>query len=533
RVLYAGISGTGVVRSNDGGLTWNTFLNSTNPVVAAAIGPAPGGFSKVIVALPPPASPPNANGVQVIYVTFEGTNGALDPIGLFLTKNQGITWTKQAASAMPTGTQGGYSFHMAIDPASPGDGDNDIIYFGTVTQAVSTDSGKSFVGISGVHPDTHAWAFFPRPSSPNSIAYVGCDGGISSSTNGGSAWTQLNSNGIQTSLSYNLDLKPDATASFTVGALQDNELETTATASTILGWVGATGGGGPGFADGWDVAYDGQAPGVVYGSTGAWSPPPATRVFRSTNDGVLFPTNITPWTTTTDVGFFLAPIATDPSTAGIVYVSGNQNLWQSQNATAATPTWRIIGSFGGAGNVDVAPANGNNVVIAVGTQVLVSTNALAATVTFTNITRNLPGRNVARAMFDPADPTAIYAVLGGFSVGGASVTSFGRPSAVRPGPISRHSSQRHSLPRCSRSICRSTRSHSMGVPFRRRSIPAPISVSCDQWMAGSLGRCWMTFISPECRSPTSYSTPPRASWRPPPMAAASSNSPNPWVRRSQ
>jgi Abnormal spindle-like microcephaly-assoc'd, ASPM-SPD-2-Hydin len=418
RVLYAGISGTGVVRSNDGGQTWNPFLNGTNAVVAAAIGAAPRGFGKVIVALPPPAAPPSPNGIQVIYVTFEGTGGAPDPVGLFLTTNQGTSWTQQAATAMPTGTQGGYSFHMAIDPASPGNGTSDIIYFGAVNQAVSTNSGTSFTAITGVHPDTHAWAFFPRPASPNSIAYVGCDGGISSSTNGGGVWTQLNSNGIQTSLFYNLDLSPDATASVAVGALQDNELETTATAATALGWVGAAGGGLPGFADGWDVAFDGQTAGVVYGSTGFWSPAPATRVFRSTNSGVLFPTNITPWTTATDVGAFVAPIATDPSTAGIVYVSGIQNLWQSQNATAAAPTWRNIGSFGGAGYVDVAPANGNNVVIAVGTQVFVSTNALAATVTFTNITRALPGRNVARAMFDPADPTIIYAVLGGFAGGG-------------------------------------------------------------------------------------------------------------------
>jgi hypothetical protein len=35
---------------------------------------------------------------------------------------------------MPLNTQGGYSFYMAVDPASPGDGINDIIYFGAVGQ---------------------------------------------------------------------------------------------------------------------------------------------------------------------------------------------------------------------------------------------------------------------------------------------------------------------------------------------------------------------------------------------------------------
>ena len=69
---------------------------------------------------------------------------------------------------------------------------------------------------------------------------------------------------------------------------------------------------------------------------------------------------------------------------------------------------------GTANEVDVAPTNSNNVVVAVGGRVLVSTNALGA-FTLKDITRNLPGRFVARVAFDPNDPTTIYAVLGGFS----------------------------------------------------------------------------------------------------------------------
>jgi hypothetical protein len=413
RILYTGISGQGVFQSTDGGQTWNAILTGATPVVASAIGAAPNGFNKVIVALAPPTSPtPNPSGVQVIYVTLSGTGSAPDPVGLFQSTNQGISWTQRAATTMPTNTQNGYSFHMAVDPASPGDGANDLIYFGTVGQAKSTNAGGSFTPLTGLHPDTHAWAFFPQPSPTPSVVYIGCDGGIDRSTNGGGTWSSVNAGGLQTSLFYNIDLRPDATASVTVGALQDNELETTQ-GGVGLGWNGATGGGGSGFADGWDVAYDATNPSQVYCSSGFWNPNPCTRVFRSTNDGAIFPTEITPWTTATDTGCYLAPVTTDPTTGGIVYVSGSQNLWQSQNGGGS---WRIIGSFAGTGNVEVAPSNGNNVVIAVGTRVFVSTNALAASgVVFTNITRNLPGRSVSRARFDPVDPTVIYAVLGGFS----------------------------------------------------------------------------------------------------------------------
>ncbi len=418
RILYAGISGRGVFQSNNGGQSWTQILSGTTPAVASAIGAPPAGFNKAIVAIPPPTSPPNPAGVQVLYVTLEGTNGAPDPVGVFLSTNQGGTWTQRTATGMPTRTQGGYSFHMAVDPASPGDGSNDIIYFGTVGQAKSSNSGASFAGLSVLHADTHAWAFFPRLSPSPSIVFCGNDGGLDKSVDGGATWAPLNAGGLQTGLFYNIDLKPDATASVTVGALQDNEVETTKGASG-LAWIATSGG------DGWDVAYDGIVAKQVYSTSGFWSPAPCTRVFRSTDDGVTFPTEITPWGTTSDAGCYLAPISTDPSTGNIVYVSGSQNLWQSRNGGG---TWRIISPFARTGYMEVAKTNGSNVVIAVGNQVFVSTNALAATVgpptgvTFTNITRNLPSRNIARALFDPNDPTVIYAVLGGFNGSGPGQT---------------------------------------------------------------------------------------------------------------
>ena len=409
RVLYAGLSGQGAFRSTDGGQNWKQILSGSTPAVAGAIGLPPKGFNKVIAAIPPPPSP-NVSGVQVIYVTLEGTGGANDPVGVFLSTDQGGTWTKQNATGMPTRTQSGYSFHMAVDPASPGDGVNDIIYFGTVQQAKSTDSGTSFSGLGVPHADTHAWAFIPQPSPAPSLVFCGNDGGLDTSTNGGSTWTALGT-GLQTGLVFNIDINPDATASEVVCALQDNGLLTTAGVPSPE-WSSPQGG------DGFDVAYDGVTPGRVYGTSGFW-PAPCTRVFVSTVNGTDFPPtvpsgqDITPWGTSSDQNCGIFPVTTDPSNPGHVYVSGNQNLWQTQNGGIS---WRKLGGFAGTGDVDVAAANGNNVVIAVGSQVFVTTNALAASgVTFTNITRNLPGRNVPRALFDPVDPTVIHAVMGGLN----------------------------------------------------------------------------------------------------------------------
>jgi hypothetical protein len=417
RILYSGINGRGVFRSNDGGRNWAPVLTGATPAVAAAVGPAPAGFNKTVIAIAPPTSPANPAGVQVLYAMLEGTGGAPDPVGVFMSTDQGANWTQRTATGMPTGTQGGYSFHMAVDPGSPGDGANDIIYCGAVGHARSNDSGNTFTGLAGVHADNHSWAFVPQASPTPSIVFCGNDGGLYKSTDGGVTWTSLSAGGLQTGLFYNMDIRRDATGSNNVGALQDNGTQTKAGAAG-LGWVSGQGG------DGWDVVYDGTTPGQVYCTSGFWFPAPCTRIWLSTNDAATFPTEITPWGTATDAGCYLSPLATDPSAAGILYASGSQNLWQTGDGGT---TWRILSPFAGTGDVDVASTNGNNVVIGVGNQVFVSTNALAATVgpptgvTFANITRNLPPRNVARVAFDSNDPTMIYAVLGGLNGGPGNI----------------------------------------------------------------------------------------------------------------
>ena len=411
RILYAGVSGQGVFRSSDGGRNFAQILSATTPAVATALGGA--AFTRVVVALAPPTSPANVNGVQVIYATMAGAYGApTDPIGLFLSTDQGGVWTQQAATGMGGTTYGGYSLAMAVDPASPGDGATDTIYYGCLTQFVSTDAGASFATHSAGHADTHTYTLVTPSGGGGTVIYCGSDGGIDVSSDGGITWTSLNSGGLQLGLFYNIAIKPDVTASVTVGALQDNRLETTAGGPPGLAWNAPAGG------DGWDVAYDGASPPVLYGAYGG----PATSIFASTDDGQSYPTNVTPPWTAVDTGganpFLLNQIAADPSATGLIYASGAQNLWQRLGGT-----WRVIAAIGSTGNIDVAPANGNNVVIAAGPKVFVSTNALLPTVgapsgvTFADITRNLPARNVARAVFDPIDPTVIYAVLTGFSNG--------------------------------------------------------------------------------------------------------------------
>jgi photosystem II stability/assembly factor-like uncharacterized protein len=418
RILYAGVTGRGIFRSDDGGQTWTSILSGATPVVANELNSAgtPGGpartVGKFIVALAPPTSPPAAEGIQVLYATMEGRplnrprqpTDAPDPVGVFKSTDQGLTWTLQTPAGsgippgfgMPLNTQGGYSFHMAIDPASPGNGSDDIIYFGAVNQARSTDSGQTFTPLTGLHADTHAWTFVPQPG-PFSIVYCGNDGGIYRS-DGGTAFTSLNGGGLQTALFYNLDVKPDPTASVTLGALQDNGVVTNAPPAAFPAWTAGAGG------DGFAVAHDGQNATKVYGRSNG-------TILHSTNDGNSYNSITPPWSAAESTTY-LSAVAADPNTDGTVYAGSNANLWQSTDSGATWP--KKVPIPGRANDVKVAASNSNNLAVAVGGRVLVSTNALGA-YTLTNITRNLPGRFVAHVAFDPNDATTIYAVLGGFS----------------------------------------------------------------------------------------------------------------------
>ena len=85
---------------------------------------------------------------------------------------------------------------------------------------------------------------------------------------------------LQTALFYNLDVKRDATASVTLGALQDNGIVTTRAPAAFPTWK--MGAGGDGFA----VAHDWQNATEVYGRSNA-------TIVSSTDDGTRYG-NITP-----------------------------------------------------------------------------------------------------------------------------------------------------------------------------------------------------------------------------------------------
>ena len=136
-------------------------------------------------------------------------------------------------------------------------------------------------------------------------------------------------------------------------------------------------------------------------------------IVGSTNDGNSYAEHHASMARLRKAGPTSRPSRPIPNAAGGVYVSSNLNLWRS---TDGGSTWPNKAPIPGsrqrrrrrAGEQQQSGCRGRR-------QGCWSRRMRSATFTLKDITRNLPGRFVARVAFDPNDPATIYAVLGGFS----------------------------------------------------------------------------------------------------------------------
>ncbi len=422
RTLFAGINGVGIKRSIDGGNNWSQVLNSSTPAVAAQLTAhstltSNATIGKVAISLAPSVG--NAAGVQVIYATIEGQNGDFVPtpytgiLGIFESQDQGVTWTFQSAP-VALQCQCFYTNTIAVDPGSPGDGVNDIVYWGGTDTFRSANSGVSFTDITnGIHADSHSWGF--APGTPT-IVYAGNDGGIWRTKDSGATWTgtgagpaTINAGGLQTGLLYHMDIKRNATANVTLGAFQDNGDDQWTGAP---GWLNTLGG------DGLNVIFDLQTAADAYAidnggpnmsadSGGTWA-------------------NITNDLPAAQIATFENFITVDPNTSGVLYFSGADSPQNPGPPTVPGQLFRSV-NFGGhwaqittfsavtnVGPTAVAPANSNYLAVIDGNTLYITPNALAVTPSFTQIP-GTPSLGITRMAFDPNDPTVLYFVTSGFS----------------------------------------------------------------------------------------------------------------------
>ncbi len=131
----------------------------------------------------------------------------------------GVTWTQQINNNF-CGGQCFYNIAIAVDPTNA-----NKVYLGGQTPpnslafGISTTAGTSFNrSEGGLHADTHVIAV--APSAP-SVIYVGNDGGIYKSVDGGSSWISLNNSQFSATQFMSVAVHP-TDPNFTIGGTQDN-----------------------------------------------------------------------------------------------------------------------------------------------------------------------------------------------------------------------------------------------------------------------------------------------------------------------
>jgi photosystem II stability/assembly factor-like uncharacterized protein len=293
-----------------------------------------------------------------------------------------------SSSGSGTGGQGWYDLCISVDPTNA-----ETLYTGGVNVWKSTNGGTTLTlrthwsgasGVQTVHADHHCMEW-----QNNNTLWLGNDGGIYRTTNGGVNWTDR-SNGLIISQMYRIDVSQLDTKVIT--GLQDNG---TKVRNTSGSWGNNIGG------DGMDCHISPTNANVMYGSYqyGNFS--------RSTNGSSFSTMTIADANT----GAWITPLAIDPSNTQNVYVGYNRVHKSTNQGQAWTPISTSI-SASDLTFLFVAPSNGNILYAGTSSSLLRSEDA---GINWT--TKTSPGSGLQEIVIHPTNPDIIWAVRSNYTAG--------------------------------------------------------------------------------------------------------------------
>ncbi len=363
-------SGANFWKSTDGGNSWSVITSGL-----------PTNGQRFAIGV----SPDNANTVYILC-SISSAYG-----GLFKSTNSGTSFSTQSTSpnilsyneSPPTtggGGQGWYDLAIAVDPT-----DESVVYVGGVNVFKSINNGSTWdcvahwVGSStaaSVHADQHFLKYSPVTNN-----LFGCnDGGLYYTSNEGQTWPEI-SDSLAISQLYRIGVSQQ-TNELVINGYQDNG--TALYDDTIF----RTERGG----DGMECIIDYTDDNVMYMSIYYGN------IARSFNNGYSLGSfagqNIN---SITESGAWITPFILDNEDPNTMFI-GYKNVWRTSNATASSPTFEAISS-------NLAGSNGYNIrdlkqskvnmnrlwMIRSDNRLFRSNNALAGTVTWTDLSPNLPG----------------------------------------------------------------------------------------------------------------------------------------------
>ncbi|MCO6493671.1 MAG: hypothetical protein J5I98_34945 [Phaeodactylibacter sp.] len=245
RTAYSFNSGgykSALYKTTDGGKTWKKAHN----------GFPEGKLGRIAIAIAP-SSP------DILYSVIESEQNAGK--GLYRSEDGGGTWQHRNKD-FELAVRPFYFSRIVVDPRNP-----DVVCKAGLSGSISKDGGNTFRQIgSGVHADVHDFWFDIHDS--NRI-YLGSDGGVYRSWDGGTAWEMVK--GLPVSQYYHVTV--DMQQPFRVyGGLQDNGSWVGPSASP--GGIEARDWMGVGYGDGFRVYPHPEDPNICYsemqGAEGLW-----------------------------------------------------------------------------------------------------------------------------------------------------------------------------------------------------------------------------------------------------------------------
>ena len=323
--------------STDQGASWNPITNAGGVYAGA-------GRTTLGIGAP---------GDAVVYA-FAATTGDGAQLDLFKSVDGGLTWAALGLAGLtPTNpnsdqtdmnvmhTQAFYNHMVLVDPS---DASRNTVYLGgNLSSVKSTDGGASWTvlsnwlaqfGLPYVHADFHAAAMSTTGGTPR--IYFGTDGGLFSSTDGGTTWDDTKNKGLASHLIYALTSNPGNPDSALVG-LQDNGTRLRVGNSDVWNQVK----GGDGFGVAWSQANNNiSLQSYVYSAIrrSTVNPPIDQSNFTTATTGIVEAGNgntsyfVTPLTT---------PAATADPTGNVFFTNTVQRVYKTVNGAA---TWTPIGA---------------------------------------------------------------------------------------------------------------------------------------------------------------------------------------------
>ncbi len=366
-------------RSTDGGATWvaATGTGATATRISLAVAPS---------------------NRQRLYAMASDSAGQL--LNLYKSLDGGATWatvTKTGVTDILNG-QGWYNHMVMVDRTNP-----DTVYIGgALYVAKSTNAGSSWAKKSDwlaqnslpyVHADMHC-----ATQDANGAIYVGSDGGVFKTTDGGTTFTDVMNVGITSHLIYSVGSSL-ASPNAIIGGFQDNGTRVRSGAtSTFNQYVG-----GDGFGSVMHPVTANTYLGSLY----------YTRIYKSTN-GTTFTSassGITESNNTSSAPFITRiALGLGDATGNTVYTFVNTKVYKSTNFAGS---WTAMGTSGlptaswTIRNIGSAKSNANVVgLVANASQVFLTSNAGSSWIKAGAIPNS--AGYLSSVAFDPTDYNVVY-----------------------------------------------------------------------------------------------------------------------------